>query len=66
MGRFADLSRTFLLVRLVRADFANLKEPLKSMRLVSDETWLSRMKLLLDMVNHVRIPGGFTRVAPPQ
>jgi len=36
------------------------------MRLVSDETWLSRMKLLLDMVNHVRIPGGFTRVAPPQ
>jgi hypothetical protein len=39
---------------------------MKNVRLVSDETWLPRTKQLLNMVNHVHIPAGFTQVAPPQ
>jgi hypothetical protein len=59
-------SRTFLPVREIMADFANAKGPLKNVMLVGDDSWLPRTKSLLDMVNHVQIPAGFTRVAPPQ
>jgi len=59
-------SRTFLPVRLITADFANLKGPMKNVRLIDNETWLPRTKQLLTMVNHVHIPAGFTHVAPPQ
>jgi hypothetical protein len=59
-------SQTFLPVRLITADFANLKGPIKNVRLISNETWLPRTKQLLNMVNHVHIPAGFTQVAPPQ
>ena len=33
---------------------------------IGSQTWLPRTTSLTDMVNHVRIPAGFTRVAPPQ
>jgi hypothetical protein len=59
-------SRTFLPVRVITADFANQKGPLKNVVLVANETWLPRTKSLLDMVNHVRIPAGFSQVASPQ
>jgi hypothetical protein len=59
-------SRTFLPVRLITADFANLKVPMRNVRLVADDTWLPRTQQLLTMVNHVHIPAGFTQVAPPQ
>jgi hypothetical protein len=72
-GRWADGyrelwvdSKTFLPVRTVTADFANQAGPLKNVRLVENETWLPRSKSLLTMVNHVAIPAGFTKVAPPQ
>lgn len=59
-------SQTFQPVRLITADFANSKGPLKNVKLVANETWLPRTKQMLDMVNHVHIPAGFTQVAPPQ
>jgi hypothetical protein len=59
-------SQTFQPVRLITADFANTKGPLKNVKLVANETWLPRTKQLLDMVNHVHIPAGFSQVAPPQ
>jgi len=59
-------SRTFLPVREIMADFASAKGPLKNVMPVAHDTWLPRTKSLLDMVNHVRIPAGFTQVAPPQ
>lgn len=59
-------SRTFLPVRVIMADFANEKGPLKNVMLVGNETWLPRTKSLLDLVNHVHIPAGFRQVAPPQ
>jgi hypothetical protein len=59
-------SQTFQPVRLIMADFANSKGPMKNVELVINETWLSRTESLLDMVNHVHIPAGFKLVAPPQ
>ena len=59
-------SKTFLPVRVITADFANQKGPLKNVTLVANETWLPRTRSLLDMVNDVRIPAGFSQVAPPQ
>ena len=59
-------SQTFLPVRLITADFANTKGPMKNVKLVGNETWLARTKSLLNMVNHVHIPAGFRQVAPPQ
>lgn len=59
-------SRTFQPVRLITADFANLKGPMKNVRLITNETWLPRTEQLLTMVNHVQIPAGFRQVAPPQ
>jgi hypothetical protein len=53
-------------LRVITADFANEKGPMKNLTLVSNETWLPRTKSLLDMVNHVQIPAGFRQVAPPQ
>ena len=34
--------------------------------LVDNESWLPRTQALLDEVNQVHIPAGFTQVAPPQ
>jgi hypothetical protein len=59
-------SKTFLPVRTIQADWANDKGPMKNEMLVDNETWLPRTKSLLDMVNHVHIPAGFTQVPPPQ
>ena len=59
-------SQTFLPLRDITADFANLKGPLKNVKLIDNETWLPRTKSLLDMVNRVHIPAGFRQVAPPQ
>jgi hypothetical protein len=38
----------------------------KNVRLIANESWRPRTKQLLNMVNHVHIPAGFTQVAPPQ
>jgi hypothetical protein len=59
-------SKTFLPVRTITADFANQKGPLRNVQLIDNDTWLPRTKSLLDKVNDVRIPAGFTKVAPPQ
>lgn len=59
-------SQTFQPVRVITADFANSKGPLKNVKLIDNETWLPRTNQLLDMVNHVHIPAGFRQVAPPQ
>jgi hypothetical protein len=59
-------AQTFLPVREITADFANSNGPLKNVTLVANETWLPRTRSLLDMVNDVRIPAGFSQVAPPQ
>jgi hypothetical protein len=59
-------SKTFLPVRIITADFANQKGPLQNVMLIDNETWLPRTKSLLDMVNQVHIPAGFTQVPPPQ
>ena len=59
-------STTFLPVRLITADFADQKGPLRNVMLVDNESWLPRTQSLLDEVNQVHIPAGFTRVAPPQ
>jgi hypothetical protein len=59
-------STTFLPVRLITADFADLKGPLQNVMLIDNETWLPRTQSLLDEVNQVHIPAGFTQVAPPQ
>jgi hypothetical protein len=59
-------SKTFLPVRTITADFANQKGALQNVMLIDNETWLPRTKSLLDMVNHVHIPAGFTQVPPPQ
>jgi len=59
-------STTFLPVRLVTADFADQKGPLRNVMLIDNETWLPRTQSLLDTVNQVHIPAGFKRVAPPQ
>jgi hypothetical protein len=59
-------AKTFLPLRYVTADFAKESGPQKNVMLVGNETWLPRTKALLDMVNHVHIPAGFTQVAPPQ
>jgi hypothetical protein len=59
-------SKTFLPVRTITADFANQKGPLQNVMLIDNETWLPRTKSLLDQVNDVHIPAGFTQVAPPQ
>ena len=59
-------STTFLPVRLIMADFADQKGPLQNVMLVDNESWLPRTQALLDEVNQVHIPAGFTQVAPPQ
>ena len=59
-------SKTFLPVRMIIADFANQKGPLQNVILIDNESWLPRTKSLLNIVNHVHIPAGFTRVPPPQ
>jgi hypothetical protein len=59
-------SKTFLPVRTIQADFANTKGPLQNVMLIDNDTWLPRAKSLLDKVNDVHIPAGFTKVAPPQ
>jgi hypothetical protein len=59
-------SKTFLPVRTITADFANQKGPLQNVMLIDNDSWLPRTKSLLDMVNHVHIPAGFTQVPPPQ
>jgi len=53
-------------VRIIQADFANQKGPLQNVMLIDNESWLPRTKSLLNMVNHVHIPAGFTQVPPPQ
>jgi hypothetical protein len=59
-------SKTFLPVRTITADFASQKGPLRNVKLIDNDTWLPRTKSLIDKVNDVRIPAGFTKVAPPQ
>jgi hypothetical protein len=59
-------SKTFLPVRMIIADFANQKGPLQNDILIDNDSWLPRTKSLLNIVNHVHIPAGFTRVPPPQ
>ena len=59
-------SKTFLPVRTITADFANQKGPLRNVTLIDNDSWLPRTKSLLEMVNHVHIPAGFTQVPPPQ
>ena len=59
-------SKTFLPVRTIMADFANQKGALQNVMLIDNESWLPRTKSLLNMVNHVHIPAGFTQVPPPQ
>jgi hypothetical protein len=59
-------STTFLPVRLITADFADQKGPLQNVMLIDNESWLPRTQALLDEVDQVHIPAGFTQVAPPQ
>jgi len=59
-------AKTFLPVRVIIADFANQKGPLQNDILINNDSWLPRTKALLNMVNHVHIPAGFTQVPPPQ
>lgn len=59
-------SRTFLPLRTIMADFADMTGPLKNVVLIDNETWLPRTPSLLDMVNHVHIPAGFRQVPPPK
>jgi hypothetical protein len=59
-------STTYLPVRIIQADFANQKGPLGNVMIIDNDTWLPRSKSLLNKVNDVHIPAGFTQVAPPQ
>jgi len=57
-------AQTFLPLREITADFANSKGPLNNVQTTADETWLPRTSSLLNLVNNVRIPAGFTQVPP--
>jgi hypothetical protein len=59
-------AKTYLPVRIITADFADQKGPLRNDILIDNETYLPRTKSLLNEVNKVHIPAGFTQVAPPQ
>jgi hypothetical protein len=59
-------ARTFLPVRVIMADFANSSGPLKNVMLIDNETWLPRTESLLNMINNVHLPAGFTQVASPK
>ena len=51
-------SQTFLPVQFIKE--------VGNAQLVANESWLPRTNQLVDMVNHVDIPAGFTQVAPPK
>lgn len=59
-------ARTFLPLRTIMADFADMTGPLKNVVLIDNDSWLPRTPSLLDMVNHVHIPTGFRQVPPPK
>jgi hypothetical protein len=53
-------------LRVIQADFANTRGPLQHDIMISDESWLSRSTALVNLVNHPKIPAGFTQVPAPQ
>ncbi len=60
-------SQTFLPVRVFVDYYASQHPtPSKDLKLTGNLTWLPRTDSLVNMVNHVSIPAGFTHVAPPQ
>lgn len=72
-GRFAEGYReiwvdsaTFQPLQVILADFANVRGPLRQYRMVFNESWLPRSAGLVNLVNHPRIPAGFTQVPAPQ
>lgn len=72
-GPFADGYRevwvdsaTFQPLQVIQADFANKPGPLQHDVMVTNETWLPRSASLVNLVNHPKIPVGFTQVPAPQ
>jgi hypothetical protein len=59
-------SRTFLPVRVFVDYYASTSGPSQDLKLTGNLTWLPRTESLVNMVNHVHIPAGFNRVAPPR
>lgn len=59
-------SRTFLPVRIFVDYYGNTFGSSRDMKLTGNLTWLPRTESLVNMVNHVHIPAGFTQVAPAQ
>jgi hypothetical protein len=58
-------SQTFLPVRIF-VDYYADEKAFTDLKLTGNLTWLSRTDSLVNMVNHVHIPAGFTQVATPQ
>ena len=52
-------------VHVVIADFADQPGPLRHDRIVASESWVARSPALVQLVNHPRIPAGFTHVPAP-
>jgi hypothetical protein len=59
-------SQTFLPVRIFVDYYANQGTPSQDLKLTGNLTWLPRTESLVNMVNHVHVPAGFTQVAPPR
>jgi hypothetical protein len=59
-------SQTFLPVRIFVDYYANQGTPSQDLKLTGNLTWLPRTESLVNMVNHVHLPAGFTQVAPPR
>jgi hypothetical protein len=59
-------SATFQPLRIILADFANTRGPLRHYQMVFNESWLPRSTGLVTLVNHPAIPASFTQVPPPQ
>jgi hypothetical protein len=55
-------SRTFLPVRVFVDYYANQGTPSQDLKLTGNLTWLPRTESLVNMVNQVHIPAGFTQV----
>ena len=52
-------------VRVVIADFADQPGPLRHDHIAASESWVARSPALVQLVNHPRIPAGFTHVPAP-
>lgn len=59
-------SATFQPLQVIQAYFADTRGPLQHDITVFNESWLSRATALVSLVDHPKIPAGFTQVPAPQ